>query len=152
MSATIQHATRTPKDTQELQRAQNAVSRFVRSLQVLLRAARLYQKNHPHVMESLEAADKDLRSALDRVAPLEIRFERGHLTFRGNALADSRGELKTLADHILRRGISTLVFSSVNTRAKVESCNPETGEYRIVLQGTLDMDSPNYGYGYTAGF
>lgn len=47
----------------------------------------------------------------------------------------------------LQVGISGLVFSSVNTRAKVETCNPETGEYRIVLQGTLDMDAPNYGHG-----
>jgi|CXWL01.1.fsa_nt_gi hypothetical protein len=50
----------------------------------------------------------------------------------------------------LQGGISSLVFSSVNTKAKVESCNPETGEYRIVLHGTLDMDSPIYGY--TPGF
>lgn len=51
--------------------------------------------------------------------------------------------------------ISNLVFSSVNTRAKVEICNVETGEYRIVLQGTLDMDNPahgNYGYGYNGPF
>ena len=47
----------------------------------------------------------------------------------------------------LQGGISSLVYCSVNTRAKVESCNPETGEYRIVLQGTLDMDNPNYWYG-----
>jgi hypothetical protein len=47
----------------------------------------------------------------------------------------------------LQTGISNLVFSSVNTRAKVEICNPETGEYRIVLQGTLDMDNPMYGQG-----
>lgn len=43
-------------------------------------------------------------------------------------------------------GIANLVFCSVNTKAKVESCNPETGEYRIVLQGTLDLDSPHFGY------
>lgn len=38
-------------------------------------------------------------------------------------------------------GISNLVYCSVNTKAKVESCNPETGEYRIVLQGTLDINN-----------
>lgn len=52
----------------------------------------------------------------------------------------------------LQWGISNLVFSSVNTKAKVETCNPETGEYRIVLQGTLDMDNPLYGGGYGPGF
>jgi hypothetical protein len=50
--------------------------------------------------------------------------------------------------------ISNLVFSSVNTKAKVEVCNPETGEYRIVLQGTLDMDNTNFGgnYGFNGNF
>jgi hypothetical protein len=43
----------------------------------------------------------------------------------------------------LNEGISALVYSSINTRAKVDSINPETGEYRIVLQGTLDM---NHGF------
>ncbi len=47
----------------------------------------------------------------------------------------------------LQWGISNLVFCSVNTKAKVETCNPETGEYRIVLHGTLDMDNP-----YVGGF
>ena len=43
----------------------------------------------------------------------------------------------------LNGNISNLLYSSVSCRAKVESCNTETGEYRIVLQGTLDMD-PNF--------
>lgn len=48
-------------------------------------------------------------------------------------------------------GISNLVYCSVNTKAKVESCNPETGEYRIVLQGTLDMTN-QYGDYYGNNF
>ena len=48
-------------------------------------------------------------------------------------------------------GISNLVYSSVNMKAKVETCNVETGEYRIVLQGTLDQDC-NYGDWYGTGF
>lgn len=40
----------------------------------------------------------------------------------------------------LNEGFTHLVYSSVSPRAKVESLNPETGEYRIVLQGTLDFD------------
>ena len=40
----------------------------------------------------------------------------------------------------LNEGITALVFNSINTRAKVEGINLETGEYRIVLQGTLDLD------------
>ncbi len=53
----------------------------------------------------------------------------------------------------MHEGICNLVFSSVNTKAKVENCNPETGEYRIVLHGTLDMDSSNYNtYGWNGSF
>jgi len=44
--------------------------------------------------------------------------------------------------------VSEVLFNSTNCRCKVESINPTTGEYRIVLQGTLDIDEctnpPNY--------
>jgi hypothetical protein len=43
----------------------------------------------------------------------------------------------------LNWNISNLMYSSVSCRAKVENCNTETGEYRIVLTGTLDLD-PNF--------
>lgn len=101
---------RTPRDTQELQKAQLAVGRFARALQVLLRAAKLYQKNHPHVMESLEAAERELRAALERVSPLELRFDKHTVLFRGQPLPDPRDDLKKLADSLHRRGISILVF------------------------------------------
>ena len=48
--------------------------------------------------------------------------------------------------------ISNLVFCSVNTKAKVENCNTETGEYRIVLQGTLDMDNMSYVNGFGVNY
>jgi hypothetical protein len=44
----------------------------------------------------------------------------------------------------MHEGICNLVYCSVNTKAKVENCNPETGEYRIMLQGTLDTNTPDY--------
>jgi hypothetical protein len=34
--------------------------------------------------------------------------------------------------------LSELLYNSTTCRAKVDSVNPTTGEYRIVLQGTLD--------------
>ena len=37
-----------------------------------------------------------------------------------------------------------MIMSSVNSRAKVEVINPETGEYRIVLQGTLDKEETKF--------
>lgn len=39
----------------------------------------------------------------------------------------------------LRTHIGEMIVNSVKVRARVESVNPETGEYRIVLQGTLDQ-------------
>ena len=44
----------------------------------------------------------------------------------------------------LRNKLSEMIMSSVNSRAKVELVNPETGEYRIVLQGTLDKDDTKF--------
>ncbi len=40
----------------------------------------------------------------------------------------------------LQNKLSELIFSSHRCMAKVEAINPETGEYRVVLQGTLDKD------------
>lgn len=44
----------------------------------------------------------------------------------------------------LRNKISEMIMSSVTARAKVEVINPETGEYRIVLQGTLDKEDTKF--------
>ena len=44
----------------------------------------------------------------------------------------------------LRNKIGELLFSSVNCTAKVETKNPDTGEYRIVLQGTLDREDSKF--------
>ena len=44
----------------------------------------------------------------------------------------------------LRNKLSDMIMSSVNARAKVEIVNPETGEYRIVLQGTLDKEETKF--------
>ncbi len=39
----------------------------------------------------------------------------------------------------LRSKVGELIVGSTTCRAKVEAVNPETGEYRVVLQGTLDQ-------------
>jgi len=38
----------------------------------------------------------------------------------------------------LQYRLTELLYNSCTCRARVESVNPTTGEYRIVLQGTLD--------------
>ena len=43
----------------------------------------------------------------------------------------------------LRKRVAALIESSTTYRAKVDSFDQESGQYRIVLQGTLDsQDNP----------
>lgn len=44
----------------------------------------------------------------------------------------------------LRNKVSEMIYSSTTARAKVEAINPETGEYRVVLQGTLDREESKW--------
>jgi hypothetical protein len=44
----------------------------------------------------------------------------------------------------LRNKLSDMILSSVSARAKVELVNQDTGEYRIVLQGTLDREESRF--------
>jgi hypothetical protein len=101
--------------------AAQAAGRFVRSLHVLLRSARLYQKNHPRLVESLEGAEESLRAAHDHAAPLAIRFDHGRVVFRGQPLSDSRGEMKSLAEDLSGRGVSVLVFSRETNLGELNS-------------------------------
>lgn len=40
----------------------------------------------------------------------------------------------------LRTKIGEMIVNSSSCRAKVEAVNPQTGEYRLVLQGTLGKE------------
>jgi len=93
------------------------IGRFLRSLHVLLRAVRLYQRNHPRMTESLEAADRDLRAVLAQVPALSIKVERdGVIATTREAprntrpLSDLRGELKTLSAELAGAGVASLIF------------------------------------------
>lgn len=44
----------------------------------------------------------------------------------------------------IRTKLSEMVLNSTNCRAKVESINADTGEYRVVLQGTLDTEETKW--------
>ena len=44
----------------------------------------------------------------------------------------------------LRTKIGEMILNSTIARAKVEALNPETGEYRVVLQGTLDREESKW--------
>ena len=44
----------------------------------------------------------------------------------------------------LRSKVGEMILNSTIARAKVEALNPETGEYRVVLQGTLDREETKF--------
>jgi len=41
----------------------------------------------------------------------------------------------------LRAKLGEMLISSTSARVRIEAVNPQTGEYRIVLQGTLDTET-----------
>jgi len=44
----------------------------------------------------------------------------------------------------LTRGVGELLGNSVAAKAKVDSYNWETGEYRVILHGTLDLEETKF--------
>ena len=44
----------------------------------------------------------------------------------------------------LSQGLWEVLRNSVATKAKVDSFNWETGEYRVILQGTLDLSETKF--------
>ena len=45
---------------------------------------------------------------------------------------------------VLRTKIGEMILHSTVARARVEAINPETGEYRVILQGTLDKEETKW--------
>ena len=97
--------------------ADSSVVFFLRQLRVLLGAARLYQRDHPRLMEILASTEQQLRIALTVRNPLVLAAEtKGMLLPRHEGgmmelLHDQRGELKALAEDFLRSGITSLLFT-----------------------------------------
>jgi hypothetical protein len=92
----------------------NEVRRALRSLHLLLRAERFYDKNHPRRLDSLDGAYDSLKNTAEMLGGLEIRIERGGVVaprISDAHLADARGEMQALAAELQRAGIETLVFS-----------------------------------------
>ncbi len=44
----------------------------------------------------------------------------------------------------LRSKLSEMIVNSTNFSAKVDSINPDTWEYRVVLEGTLDKEETKF--------
>ena len=53
-------------------------------------------------------------------------------------------ERSPTAPGTLKNKLGELLFSSIDATAKVKGFNLDTGEYRIVLQGTLDTEDSKF--------
>ena len=53
-------------------------------------------------------------------------------------------EVKPTSPGAMRAKLSQMIVNSTVCRAKVDSINPETGEYRIVLQGSIDREENRF--------
>jgi hypothetical protein len=90
---------------------------FLRQFRVLLGAARLYQRNHPRLMEILASAEQQLRIVLASHSPLVFAVERAGIIMpryessAGDVLHDPRGELRGLSEELLRAGICSMIFA-----------------------------------------
>ncbi len=97
--------------------ADTAAIFFLRQFRVLLGAARLYQRNHPRLMEILASTEQQLRIVLSARSPLVVAVEPNGMILprqEGNAaelLHDPRGELRALAEELLRGGICSILFT-----------------------------------------
>ena len=90
------------------------VHRALRAFHLLLRSERLYDRNHPRRLESLDAAYESLRSMASALNGLEINAERGGFVvpkLSDAHLPDARGEMQTLAQELQGAGIQTLAFA-----------------------------------------
>src|SRR5579863_3212556 len=94
-----------------------AAINFLRQFRVLLGAARLYQRNHPRLMEILASVQQQLRIVLVSQSPLVFAVERNGIVMPryeasdGELLHDPRGELRSLAEELLRSGICSILFA-----------------------------------------
>jgi len=111
-----------------------AAIHFLRQFRVLLGAARLYQRNHPRLMEILASTEQQLRIALTSQSPLVFAVEpNGFILPRYDASAsellhDPRGELRGLAEELLRGGICSLMFAPPINVGEIDSLANEISQ------------------------
>ncbi len=53
-------------------------------------------------------------------------------------------EVKPSSPGSMRSKLSEMIVNSTVCRAKIETINQDTGEYRIVLQGSLDKEENRF--------
>ena len=120
------------------------VQRALRSLHLLMRSERLYEKDHPRRLDSLDGAYDSIRNVTELLGGLEIRVERGGLVAAriGDAhLPDARGEMQALAVDLQRAGIHALDFSKKFHVGELDTLT------RLVKASLLRSEEPANGGG-----
>ena len=90
------------------------LTRALRGLHLLLRSARLYDRQHPRALQSLDAAYDSLRAIAADLSGLEFRVERTGLVapkINEAPLPDVRGDIYALAADLRRAGIYNVAFA-----------------------------------------
>jgi len=96
------------------QPGQPDIIRPLRELHLLFRSARLYERQHPRLLQSLNGAYESLRAVAETLNGFEVYVERSGLVvpkLSDAPLPDARGDLSALAKDLQRAGINTLVFA-----------------------------------------
>lgn len=86
----------------------------LRCLHLLFRSERLYDRNHPRRLQSLDASYEALRDFASALNGIEVHIERGGLVvpkLSDSHLPDARGEMQSLALDLQRAGIQSLAFA-----------------------------------------
>ena len=86
----------------------------LRCMHLLLRSERLYERNHPRRLESLDNSYETLRNFASALNGFEISIERGGLVapkLSEAHLPDAKGDMQALALDLQRAGIQSLVFA-----------------------------------------
>jgi len=115
------------------------VLRALRDFHLLLRSERLYDKNHPSRLDSLDSAYDSLRQITESLEGLEIRVERGGIVtprIGEGHLPDTRGEMQALAADLHRVGIWSLAFSRKFHVGELDTLA------RLMKQSLLELDEP----------
>src|SRR5277367_856074 len=86
----------------------------LRCLHLLIRSERLYDRNHPRRLQSLDSSYETLHDLAGALNGIEIHIERGGLVapkINDAHLPDVRGEMQLLAQDLQRAGIQSLAFA-----------------------------------------
>ena len=87
--------------------------RALRQFHLLLRSNRLYDKNHPRRLQSLEDAYESIRTLAVDMNGIEVEIQRNGLIvpkLGEGQLPDLKGEMAQLAADLLRSGVTALIF------------------------------------------